>query len=59
MLASVIIGNNVWVEANATILLGVKVEILSIIAAGSVATKKMPSGVLVAGNPVVIKKKLR
>ncbi|WP_175285327.1 DapH/DapD/GlmU-related protein [Bacteroides xylanisolvens] len=54
-----IIGNNVWVGANATILLGVKVEILSIIAAGSVATKKMPSGVLVAGNPVVIKKKLR
>ena len=59
MLAYVIIGNNVWVGANATILLGVKVEILSIIAAGSVATKKMPSGVLVAGNPVVIKKKLR
>ena len=38
---------------------GIKVGNFSIIAVGYVVTKDVPSGVLVAGNPAVIKKKLR
>lgn len=59
MTAPVIIGADVWVGANATILPGVMIGDFSIIAAGAVVTKNVPSGVLVAGNPAVVKKKLR
>lgn len=58
MSAPVIIGSDVWIGANATILPGVKIGDFSIVAAGAVVTKDVPSGVLVAGNPAVIKKKL-
>ena len=58
MTAPVRIGDNVWVGANAIILPGVNVGEMSVIAAGSVVTKDVPSGVLVAGNPATIKKKL-
>ena len=58
MTAPVNIGNNVWVGANATILPGVTIGDFSVIAAGSVVNKDVPSGVLVAGNPAVFKKKL-
>lgn len=57
--APVIIGRNVWVGANATILPGVTIGEFSVIAAGAIVTKDVPSGMLVAGNPAVIKKKLR
>jgi len=59
MTAPVVIGDNVWVGANATILPGVTIGCMSVVAAGAVVTKDVPSGVLVAGNPAVIKKKLR
>ena len=59
MTALVIIGANVWVGANATILPGVNIGDFSIVAAGAIVTKNVPSGVLVAGNPAVVKKKLR
>ena len=59
MTAPVIIGADVWVGANATILPGVIIGDFSIIAAGAVVTKNVPSGVLVAGNPAIVKKKLR
>lgn len=59
MKAPVIIGADVWIGANATILPGVKIGDFSIVAAGAVVTKDVPSGVLVAGNPAVIKKKLK
>lgn len=59
MTAPVIIGADVWVGANATILPGVNIGDFSIIAAGAIVTKNVPSGVLVAGNPAVVKKKLR
>lgn len=58
MTAPVVIGANVWVGANATILPGVTIGDMSVVAAGSIVTKDVPSGVLVAGNPAVIKKKL-
>lgn len=59
MTAPVIIGNDVWVGAKSIILPGVKIGDFSIIAAGSVVVKDVPSGVLVAGNPAMVKKNLK
>ena len=56
--APVIIGDDVWVGANSTILPGVTIGDFSVVAAGSVVIKDIPSGVLVAGNPAIIKKRL-
>jgi len=47
----VIIGDNVFLGANAIILPGVKVGDNSIIGAGSVVTKEVPPNTVVAGNP--------
>jgi len=47
----IMIGNDVWIGANAVILDGVKIEDGSIIAAGSVVTKDVRRGEVVAGNP--------
>ena len=57
--ASVKIGNNVWIGANSTILPGVTIGDFSVVAAGSVVTKDVPPGVLVAGVPAEIKKYLK
>lgn len=56
--APVLIGDNVWIGANSTILPGVTIGNCSVIAAGSVVTKDVPEKVLVAGNPAVVKKHL-
>lgn len=45
------IGDNVWIGANVTICPGVKVGENSVIGAGSVVTKDIPSNVLAFGNP--------
>jgi len=50
----IIIGNNVWIGANVTILKGVKVGDNSIIGAGSVVVKNIPKNCIVAGNPAKI-----
>ncbi|MRX63339.1 acyltransferase [Maribacter luteus] len=50
-LKPVTIGNNVWVTSNITILGGVTIGDNTIIGAGSVVTKDIPSGVFAAGNP--------
>ncbi len=52
------IGDNVWIGWGVIILKGVNIGNNSIIAAGSVVLSDVPSNVLVAGNPAVIKKKL-
>jgi len=54
----VIIGNNVWVTSNVTILPGVRIGDNSVIGAGSVVTKDIPSGVFAAGNPCKVVKKI-
>jgi acetyltransferase-like isoleucine patch superfamily enzyme len=47
----VIIGRNVWIGTGVIILRGVTIGDNSIVAAGSVVTKPVPPGTLVAGNP--------
>lgn len=50
----IVIGNNVFIGVNSILMPGVKVEDNVIIAAGSVVTKSIPTGVIVAGNPARI-----
>lgn len=47
----IIVGNNVWIGANTTVLPGVTIGDNSIIGAGSVVTKNIPSNVIAVGNP--------
>lgn len=48
------IGNNVWIGSRVTILKGVNIGDGSVVAAGSLLTKDVPPGVLVAGIPAKI-----
>ena len=50
----VIIGNDVWLGANAVIVPGVKIGDGSIVAAGAVVTKDVGSNTVVAGVPATI-----
>ena len=54
----IIIGNNVWIGARTVILPGVKIGDNSIIAAGAVVTKDVPSNVIVGGVPAKIIKEI-
>jgi maltose O-acetyltransferase len=55
---TITIEENVWVGAHVCILAGVKIGERSLIAAGSIVTKDVPSGTVVAGCPAkVIKNK--
>ncbi|WP_278236841.1 DapH/DapD/GlmU-related protein [Isoptericola sp. AK164] len=49
--APIVLGRNVWVGANVTILPGVTVGDDAVIGAGSLVTKDVPSGVVVVGSP--------
>ena len=52
----VIIGDDVWIGSDVTILPGVKIGNHSIIGACSVVTKDVPEYAIVAGNPAKVKK---
>lgn len=54
--APIVLGNNVWVGAHATILQGVTIGDGAVIAAGAVITKDVPPKAIVAGVPAQIKK---
>lgn len=54
----IFLGDDAWISYGAIILKGVNIGKQSIVAAGSVVTKDVPSGVLVAGNPAKIIKEL-
>jgi len=54
----VTIGDNVWITSRVTILPGVTIGSNTIIGAGSVVTKDIPSGVFAAGNPCKVIKKI-
>ena len=47
----IVIGDNVWIGGDVTILPGVTIGAEAVIGAGSVVTKDVPAGVVAAGNP--------
>lgn len=49
--APIVVGRNVWIGSNSTILQGVTIGDNSIIAAGSVVIKDVPANAIVAGIP--------
>lgn len=53
-LEGVVVEKNVKIGANATILAGVKIGANALVGAGSVVTKDVPPGKVVAGNPAKI-----
>ncbi|MFD2873847.1 acyltransferase [Mucilaginibacter ximonensis] len=56
--ASIVIGNDVWINFNVSILKGVTIGQGAIIAAGSVVTHNIPPYVLAAGVPAKVLKNL-
>lgn len=52
------IGNNVWIGANVAILAGVTIGDDSVIGAGSVVTRDIPSGVVAFGNPCRVEREI-
>ncbi len=52
------IGNRVWIAADVKIVQGVTIGDNSIIGAGSVVTHDIPSGVIAAGNPCRVLRKI-
>lgn len=56
--ANIAIGQNVWIGSNVMILKGVTIGDNSIIGAGSVVTKPIPSNVIAAGNPCRVLKEI-
>ena len=56
--APIIIGKNVWIGANATVVPGVKIGDGAIIAAGAVVTKDVPKNAIAAGVPAKVIKYL-
>lgn len=55
----VTIEDNVWIAANATIIDGVTVGTGSVVAAGAVVTRDVPTGVLVGGIPASVIRSIR
>ena len=49
--APITVEDDVWIGGNVTVLPGVTIGRGTIVAAGSVVTKDLPSGVIAAGNP--------
>lgn len=56
--APIVIGNNVWIGANATVVPGVNIGDGAIVAAGAVVTRNVPPKVIVGGVPAKIIKKI-
>ena len=54
----VVIGDDVWIGANAVVLPNVSIGCHSVVAAGAVVTKDVPDGCAVAGVPAKIIKRL-
>ena len=52
------VGDNVWIGGNVTVLAGVTIGSKSVIGAGSVVVKDIPSNCVAVGNPCKVIKKL-
>ena len=52
------VGDNVWIGGNVVVLPGVTIGSNSVIGAGSVVTKDIPSNVVAVGNPCKVIKEL-
>jgi putative colanic acid biosynthesis acetyltransferase WcaF len=55
----IVIGDGAWVGAKAVVCPGVNIEKLAILAAGSVATKSIPSAEIHVGNPAIYSRNRR
>lgn len=55
---SITIGDNCWIASNVTVTGGVTIGSGCVIGAGSVVTRDVPDGVLAAGNPCKVIKKI-
>lgn len=56
--APIVLGKNVWVGSNSTILQGVTIGDNAVVAAGAVVAKDVPANVVVGGVPAKIIKKI-
>jgi len=54
----IIIEDDVWIACNVVILRGVHIGKSSVISAGSIVTKDVPPGTIVAGNPAKVLRKI-
>lgn len=52
------VGNNVWIGGNVAVMPGVTIGDNTVIGGGSVVTKDIPSGVVAAGNPCRVIRKI-
>ena len=58
MAKPVTLGDNIWIGGSVTILPGVTIGDNSVIGAGSIVTKDIPSGVVAFGNPCKVIRKI-
>ena len=56
--APIYVGDHVWIGTNVSVLPGVTIGSDTIIGAGSVVNKDIPSGVIAAGNPCKVIRKI-
>lgn len=52
----IVVGDDVWIGSHVVVLDGVTIGDRAVVAAGSVVTKDVPAGAIVAGNPAQVKK---
>jgi maltose O-acetyltransferase len=57
-MAPVVIGDNVWIGHDVSIMKGVTIGDNAILASGSVVTKDVSANVIVAGNPASMVKEI-
>jgi acetyltransferase-like isoleucine patch superfamily enzyme len=56
--APVVIGDDVWLGMNSTVLKGVTIGRRTVVGANSVVSRSLPEGVIAAGSPAVVIRKL-